>query len=206
MNFHGFYFITDNSLTKQGVAKDVESAIRGGATIVQYREKSKETKPMIEEALKLKKLCEGKAIFLINDRVDVALAVDADGIHLGQTDMGYTTARRLLGDGKIIGVTVHALKEAKEAEAVGADYIGLSPVFATRTKTDAGPAVGLRTLKEVSAGVSIPVVAIGGITLGNARSVMEAGATTLCAISATTGSSVESKVREFSAIIRAHGP
>lgn len=202
MNFSGFYFITDNSLTKSGIAKDVEDAIKGGATIVQYREKSKDTGPMIEEARGIKKICKGKALFLINDRVDVCLAADADGVHLGQSDMSYTTARKLLGE-KIIGVTAHNLKEAKEAEAIGADYIGVSPIFETKTKNDAGMAVGLRTLKEVAEAMSIPVVAIGGIDLSNAKSVMDAGATTLCAISATVGKDVEAEVKKFNEIITA---
>jgi thiamine-phosphate pyrophosphorylase len=202
MNFSGFYFITDNSLTKSGIAKDVEDAIKGGATIVQYREKCKDTGPMIEEALGIKKICKGKALFLINDRVDVCLAVDADGVHLGQSDMSYTTARRLLGE-KIIGVTVHNLKEAKEAEAIGADYLGLSPIFETKMKSDAGKAVGLKTLKEVAEAMSIPVVAIGGIDLSNAKTVMDAGTTTLCAISATVGKDVEKEVKKFNEIITA---
>jgi thiamine-phosphate pyrophosphorylase len=201
MNLKGFYFITDSALTKRDVIEDVKAAIRGGAKVVQYREKSKDTGPMAEEAKRLKEICKGKALFLINDRVDVALAVDADGVHLGQTDMPYGVARRLLGD-KMIGMTVHSLREAKEAEAMGADYVGLSPIFATATKSDAGKAVGLRALKEVCDAVSIPVVAIGGITLENAGDVMEAGATTLCAISATVGDDVEKRVGEFMKIIK----
>ncbi len=202
MNFNGFYFITDSRLSRQGIVRDVEDAIRGGATIIQYREKEKDTGPMIEEAREIKGVCRGKAAFLINDRVDVCLAVDADGLHLGQTDMGYKDARRLLGD-KIIGITVHNLKEAKAAEAMGADYVGVSPIFETKTKADAGPAAGLETLKEIAQNLAIPVVAIGGITLENAKSVMEAGATTLCAMSATIGEDVGRRVRAFTNIINA---
>ncbi len=202
MDFSSFYFITDSSLTKNGIIKDAEAAVRGGATVIQYREKCKDTGLMINEALQIKKLCAEKATFLVNDRVDVALAVDADGVHLGQTDMDYQAARMLLGKGKIIGVTVHSLKEAKEAEARGADYIGLSPIFETKTKRDAGKAAGLKLIGEISKTVSIPIVAIGGINLENARSVIKAGATTLCAISATAGEDVEKKVREFNGIIK----
>lgn len=203
MDFSGFYFITDSGLTKEGVVKDAEAAIRGGATVIQYREKCKDTGFMVEEALKIKKICAGKATFLINDRVDVCLATDADGVHIGQTDMSYSMARKLLGDGKIIGITVHSLKEAKEAEAMGADYIGLSPIFETKTKSDAGKAIGLMALKEVCYAVSIPVVAIGGITLENARDVIVAGAATFCAISAAAGKDVGKKVGEFGKIIKA---
>lgn len=204
MDFGGFYFITDGSLTKNGILKDAEDAIRGGATVIQYREKSKDTDPMVEEALKLKKICAGKALLIVNDRVDVALASGADGVHLGQTDMAYKDARRLLGN-RIIGVTVHNIEEAKRAEAMGADYLGLSPIFKTGTKKDAGPAAGLDFVRQVSESVTIPTVAIGGITPKNARDVMKAGATTLCAISATAGEDVELKVREFTKIIKS-GP
>ena len=204
MNFNGFYFITDSGLSKQGIVKDVEDAIRGGATIVQYREKQKDTGPMVEDARAIKKVCDGKALFLINDRIDVCQAVDAAGVHLGQTDMAYEDARRLLGD-KIIGVTVHNLEEAKAAEAMGTDYVGVSPIFETKTKLDAGPAAGLGTLREIAQILAIPIVAIGGITPDNASSVMEAGATTLCAMSATVGKDVKKSVREFTGVINSYG-
>jgi len=207
MNFHGFYFITDSGLSKNGIIKDVEAAIRGGATIIQYREKCKDIGAMVIEAREIKKVCRGKASLIINDRVDVCLAADADGVHLGQTDMDYQTARKLLGGGKTIGITVHDLKEARAAEAMGADYLGLSPVFETKTKGDAGRAAGLNFVRDVSGAVSIPTVAIGGINLENAVSVMKAGATTLCAISATVGSAdVEKAVREFTEIIINNSP
>jgi thiamine-phosphate pyrophosphorylase len=201
MNFKGFYFITDSSLTTRNIVNDVEEAIKGGATIVQYREKDKDIGPMVEEARAVKKVCDGKATFLINDRVDVCLAVDADGVHLGQMDMDYHTARRLLGD-KIIGVTVHDLEEAKTAEADDADYVGVSPIFHTDTKRDAGPAAGLELIKEVRANIVLPIVAIGGIKLDNTQSVLDAGADTVCAMSATIGDNVEEKVGEFNKLIK----
>jgi thiamine-phosphate pyrophosphorylase len=204
MTYKGFYFITDSSLTKKGIVSDAEAAIKGGATIVQYREKCMDTGPMIDKALQLKDICAGKAALIINDRVDIALAVNADGVHLGQTDMDYKNARRLLGNSKVIGVTVHNLEEAKAAEAMGADYLGVSPVFHTDTKGDAGPAAGLGTLREIRAGTSLPIAAIGGIKLENLREVLDAGADTVCAMSATIGKDVESKVREFSDIISRH--
>ena len=202
MNFNGFYFITDSKLSKRGIVKDVEDAIRGGSRIVQYREKSKDTWPMMKDASAIKNACKGKAMFLINDRVDVCLAVDADGVHLGQSDMPYRKARELLGE-KIIGLTAHNLEEARAAEAIGADYVAVSPIFETKTKGDAGPAVGLDLVREVSKVLAIPIVAIGGINLENAKSVIEAGATTLCAMSATIGVDVERRVRAFTNIINA---
>ncbi len=200
MNFKGFYFITDSGLTKQGIVKDVEDAIGGGATIIQYREKQKDTGPMVEEARAIKEICEGKATFLINDRVDVCLAVGADGAHLGQSDMPYGDARELLGEGRTIGLTAHNLEEAKGAEAIGADYVAVSPVFETKTKSDAGPAAGLDLVKNASEALAIPIVAIGGITPENAGSVMGAGATTLCALSATIGEGTKERVGEFARI------
>ena len=110
-----FYFITDSELSKNGIFSDVENALNTGCKIVQYREKNKSTKDMIEEGNKLRELCDGRAIFLINDRIDIALAVNADGVHIGQKDMSYNFSKKLLGKNKIIGLTVHNLAEALEA-------------------------------------------------------------------------------------------
>ena len=135
------YFITDSKLTKKTVLDDVKAAIAGGVKIVQYREKEKPTKEMVEEAQKIKELCGDDVIFLVNDRIDIALAVDADGVHLGNDDMPYETARKLLGEDKIIGLTIHNVEEAVEAERLGADYVGVSPIFATTTKPDAAAVI-----------------------------------------------------------------
>jgi thiamine-phosphate pyrophosphorylase len=178
----GFYFITDTGLSRAGNVKDVRSALTAGVGIVQYRAKETGTRVMLAEAQELKNLCQG-AIFLINDRVDVALAVDADGVHLGQEDMPYETARRLLGPGKIIGITVSTLTEARSAARQGADYLGVSPIFFTRTKPDAGTPTGLTLLQEIRNSVSLPLAAIGGITHENAPEVIAAGADMICAIS-----------------------
>ncbi len=163
----GYYFITDAALSRRGNMSDVKDALAAGVKIVQYRAKEVGTREMLAEAQELKNLCRG-AIFLVNDRVDVALAVDADGVHLGQEDMPYETARRLLGAGKIIGITVSNLEEARAAARQGADYLGVSPIFFTRTKADAGAPTGLALIKEIRNAVSLPLVAIGGITLANA--------------------------------------
>ena len=178
----GYYFITDTGLSRAGNVKDVRSALAAGVRIVQYRAKETGTRVMLAEATELKGLCRG-AIFLINDRVDVALAVDADGVHLGQEDMPYETARRLLDPGKIIGITVSSLKEALTAARQGADYLGVSPIFFTRTKPDAGTPTGLTLLQEIRNSVSLPLAAIGGITHENAAQVIAAGADMICAIS-----------------------
>jgi thiamine-phosphate pyrophosphorylase len=178
----GYYFITDTGLSRAGNVSDVKNALVAGIKIVQYRAKEAGTRVMLAEALELKRLCRG-ALFLVNDRVDVALAVDADGVHLGQEDLPYDTARRLLGPEKIIGITVSSLDEALAAARRGADYLGVSPIFFTRTKPDAGTPTGLTLLREIRAAVDLPLAAIGGITPENAPEVIDAGADMLCAIS-----------------------
>ena len=179
----GYYFITDPALSRHGNTSDVRDAINAGVKVVQYRNKTASTKEMIDEALLLKKLCK-RVVFIVNDRVDIALAVDADGVHIGNQDMPYTVARRLLGRKKIIGVTVHSAQEAREAEKNGADYLGVSPIFITTTKKDAGRPSGTALIRSIKKICRIPVVAIGGINLKNAPAVIDAGADALCAISA----------------------
>jgi len=178
------YLVTDSGLSKKGTLSDVRNAVEAGCRIVQYREKSRSTKQMVEEASLIKEICRGKAIFLVNDRIDVAMAVDADGVHIGQNDMPISIARQLLGSGKIIGLTVHDLREALEAEREGADYVGLSPIFGTSTKKDAGEGIGPERIREVKDALSIPIVTIGGINKENCVSVVRGGADSLVAISA----------------------
>jgi thiamine-phosphate pyrophosphorylase len=140
---------------------------------------------MVLKAGKIAKLCkEQNALFLVNDRLDIAQAVDADGVHLGQDDMPLKVARKILGSEKVIGITAHNLEEALQAEQDGADYVGVSPIFKTDTKKDAGEPVGIELVKEVKQKVKIPVVAIGGINLENAKQVISAGADAVCVISA----------------------
>ncbi len=197
-----FYFVTDSSLTRKTVIEDVESALKSGVKIIQYREKNKSTREMVEEAALIKEMCARKAIFLINDRVDIALAVEADGVHLGQEDMPYPAARRLLGKNRIIGITAHSAEEAALAEKDGADYIGASPVFDTMTKPDAGKQGGLDLVRAIRKKIKIPVVAIGGIKINNVAAVIEAGADSASAISATIASDdVEKECRRFIEII-----
>ena len=193
----GYYFITDSALSRAGNLSDVENAVRAGVDTVQYRDKSAETGRMYTEAAALRGLCTS-ARLIINDRIDIALAVDADGVHIGQADMPYDAARRILGDDRIIGVTVHNLKEAVAAVDMGADYLGVSPIFATDTKSDAGKPCGLDMLKQIRAAVEIPLVAVGGITLENGPEVVAAGADAICAISAVvTKDDVTAEIRKF---------
>jgi thiamine-phosphate pyrophosphorylase len=195
--------VTDSELSKDGIFSDVKDALRAGCKIVQYREKNKSTKDLIDEAKKLKKICDGKAVFLVDDRFDVALAVDADGIHIGQEDIHFETARMLLGKDKVIGLTVHNLDEAIEAEKLGVDYIGLAPIFKTGTKEDARDPIGTEMIEIVRKNVSLPIVAVGGIKKENIKDVMEAGADSVVSIHAVLKSNdVYNEVSEFIRIIK----
>jgi thiamine-phosphate pyrophosphorylase len=180
------YLVTDAGLSRgRSHLSIVEAAVRGGVTIVQYREKNASTRRMIEEASGLCRLCRAAGIsFIVNDRLDVALAVDADGVHVGQDDMPASLARRLLGRKKTLGVSAGSVEEALEAVDDGADYIGASPVFSTPTKPDAPPPLGIEGLRRITEAVRIPVVAIGGINPGNAAAMREAGAAGIAVVSA----------------------
>lgn len=197
------YFITDSRLTRKTVLEDVKSAIRAGVKIIQYREKGEGAGDMIKEAKGISELCKkNNVLFIINDRVDIALAVDADGVHLGNKDMTYSIARKILGSKKIIGLTVHNIREAVEAERIGADYVGVSPIFETKTKLDAGRPAGLKLIKDIKKAIKIPFVAIGGINENNLGSVIEAGARSIAAISAiVTKDNVEKECKKFREVI-----
>ncbi len=198
----GYYFITDASLSRAGNVSDVKAAVAAGVKVVQYREKQADTRKMYEEALKLRKICK-HITFLVNDRMDLALAAAADGVHLGQDDLPYAAARKILGKQKIIGLTVHTVKEARQAQKLGADYLGVSPIFATHTKADAGEPKGVALIKQIRKQVSIPIIAIGGITLANAGEVIRAGADGLCAISAVvTKHDVRGEIERFQNLFR----
>lgn len=198
MKIRGYYFITDAKLSLAGNISDVKNALKAKVSVVQYRNKDASTQQIYEEALKLKAMCAGRALFLINDRVDIALAVDADGVHIGTDDMPYQTARRLLGKKKIIGVTVHNINEAKEAQGSGADYVGASPIFITDTKPDAGVPAGIDLVKKIKKIISVPIIAIGGINLDNAEEIILAGADGICAVSAVlTKLDVAAEIERF---------
>jgi thiamine-phosphate pyrophosphorylase len=179
----GYYFITDDKLSLNGSEHDVLCACKAGVGFIQYRNKTSNTREFFESALRLKRLC-SKAKFIINDRLDIALAVDADGLHIGQQDLPIKLCRKIFGKKKIIGVSVSSLEEAKEAIISSVDYLGVGPVFATATKKDAFAEIGLDLIKKIKKKFDIPIVAIGGITLENALDVIAAGADAICAISA----------------------
>jgi thiamine-phosphate pyrophosphorylase len=198
----GYYFVTDTQLSRAGNVSDVKSAVAAGVKVVQYRRKEAAAAVLYDEAMALRKICRG-SLFLINDRVDIAMAVDADGVHLGQDDLPLLVARSLLGPYKVIGVTVHSVAEARRAKTLGADYLGVSPIYATQTKPDAGPPAGLELIRRIKAAVELPLVAIGGIHLGNASEVVRAGADALCAISAVvTSNDAGAEIRKFQSLFR----
>lgn len=162
-----------------------ELAIAGGADTIQLRQKTGSTRALIETARQIQGLCrKAGATFIVNDRVDVAIAAGADGVHLGQDDFPIPLARSLLGEGAIIGGSAGTLEEAQKCLTEGADYVGFGPVYETTSKNDAGPVAGLELLKEIAGRIPLPIVAIGGITTENMTDVIKAGAHGIAVISA----------------------
>lgn len=158
------YLVTDrNCLQQQTLEQAVEQAILGGVTLVQLREKAIASKEFYERALRIKAICHHYNVpLLINDRVDIALAVEADGVHIGQSDLPCGVVRQILGKDKIIGVSARTAQQAIQAQADGADYLGVGAMFATSTKQDA-KTVSVETLNDIRQSVTLPIVAIGGI-------------------------------------------
>lgn len=158
------YAVTNSKLiSKKPLIEQVESALKGGITCLQLREKNLDEESFLKRAIEIKKLCERYGVpLIINDNVNVAIQSRADGVHVGQEDMELSEVRKLVGDNMIIGVSAHTVEEAKEAEAGGADYLGVGAIYETTTKPDA-TFVSLNELKKICKSVKIPVVAIGGI-------------------------------------------
>ena len=163
----------------------VRAAVNGGATVVQLREKNCSTREFIEQALAVKDFLKARRVpLIVNDRLDVAQAVQADGVHLGQTDMPLELAKGILGDSMIIGISAESLKDAIAAEKGGADYLGVSPIYATPTKTDTAPPLGPAGLREIRKAVRLPLVGIGGLNRENAAEVIRSGADGVAVVSA----------------------
>lgn len=179
------YLVTDRDLLgERDLPQSIELGIQGGVTLVQLREKSVSTREFLELALSVKEITSHYRIpLIINDRLDIALAVDADGLHVGQDDFPMLIARELLGPDKIIGVSASTLAEALLAQQQGADYLGVGAVFSTPTKTD-GPRASLQELELIKKSVTIPVVAIGGINETNLQQVMATGIDGVSVVSA----------------------
>lgn len=190
------YLVTDKSDDVEKFLKTIEEAIKGGVSVVQIREKTADTLDFYNLALKVKEITQKYDVpLIINDRVDVALAIDADGVHVGQSDMPCDVTRALVGPDKIVGVSAATIEEARKAESDGADYIGTGAVFPTATKDDA-PKITKKDLKEIVESINIPVVAIGGITLDNAHELTDTGIAGLSVVSAIMSSENPKKSSE----------
>lgn len=179
------YPVIDSSIvTLDKIGKTAQAIIDGGAKILQLRAKKLSSGEFLEAARIIRKITKDKgAIFIVNDRVDIALLTDADGVHLGQDDLPVKEARRLLGNNKIIGYSTHNLREALESKKLPVDYISFGPIFATKTKEDAQTPKGLKGLDEARKAVKIPIVAIGGITETNMAHVLKQGVESVAMIS-----------------------
>ncbi|MBD3161198.1 MAG: thiamine phosphate synthase [Candidatus Eisenbacteria bacterium] len=172
------HILTDTELQdRYSHAELTARAIRGGAEAIQLRRKQGTTRDRISEAVAVHAICRRKAIpLIVNDRIDVAIAADAEGVHLGRSDFPIPLAREILGPHRWIGGSAATLEEAREAWRDGADYVGFGPVFATGSKTDASPATGIEALRTVASASPVPILAIGGVTEANLPELLEAGA------------------------------
>lgn len=179
----GLYCVIDSAWVELSVAGHwAGKLVEAGVEIIQLRAKDDGSRAVLEAACAVRAATKGKALFIVNDRLDIALLSGADGVHLGQDDIPLSEARRLMPSG-IIGVSTHNLEEAREAESFGADYISFGPIFQTKTKKDADIPKGLEGLRALAPNIGIPIVAIGGITADSAVPVLEAGASSVAIIS-----------------------
>jgi thiamine-phosphate pyrophosphorylase len=201
------YVITDRHVAgDRSILEVVRATIQGGVTVVQFREKTATTREMVELGRALHAITQPADVpLIVNDRLDVALAIDAEGVHVGQDDMPAALARQLIGPNRILGVSAGIVEEARQAERDGADYLGVGDVYGTPTKPDAGTPIGIAGLAKITQAVSVPVVAIGGITLNNVAAVIEAGAVGVAVISTIVGAAnPEAAARRLREIVGAY--
>lgn len=193
------YLITDRRFLRgRSLNESVEAAILGGVTAVQVREKDISSRQFFEISRSVKQITDYYGVpLIINDRIDIAQAVDAAGVHLGQSDLHMPVARKILGEEKIIGISAGNAAEAAEAEKHGADYVGIGAVFPTGSKSDADDPIGIEGLKDAVSSITIPSVAIGGINSDNARSVFGTGVNGISVISAILNSEDIRKAAEI---------
>jgi len=194
------YAVTDRSwLDGETLESAVEKALKGGATFMQIREKELDAEKFLEEAKKIKELCKKYHVpFVVNDNVDIAIAVDADGVHVGQNDMEAGNVRELIGRDKILGVSVQTVEQAVLAKKRGADYLGVGAVFPTGSKADADY-VSRDTLKEICEAVNIPVVAIGGI---NRENIMELSGSGICGVAVISAIFAQTDIEKAAAELK----
>ncbi|MDD1681609.1 MAG: thiamine phosphate synthase [Methanoregula sp.] len=202
---YDLYVITDRQIARglshSGIARLV---IEGGADVVQLRDKGLPCRDLFAAACEIRKITrEAGVLFIVNDRIDIAIASGAEGVHLGQDDLPLREARRIAPAGFIIGVSVGCVAEAVAAETGGASYVALSPIFPTASKEDAGHGHGIEVLREICSAVALPVIAIGGITRKNAPQVVAAGAEGVAVISSVVGQpDISDAARQMKAIVR----
>lgn len=185
--YWSLYVITDESMGRgRDHAEIALSAIAGGADVIQLRDKTASSRKLYEAAMAIRRLTWNNNVpFIVNDRLDLALACRADGLHVGQSDLPAAVARRLLGKTRILGVSAESIEQARQAIKDGADYLGVGPIFEARTtKSDAGAPIGLELLAHIRATTPLPIIAIGGINARNAAQVIQAGASGIAVISA----------------------
>jgi thiamine-phosphate pyrophosphorylase len=183
---YSLYLVTDRGLARgRSNFEIVKAAVDGGATVVQLREKDCSTREFIEQAFAVTDFLKARRVpLIINDRLDIAQAVKADGVHLGQTDMPLAMAKDILGDSMIIGISAESLEDAIAAEKGGADYLGVSPIYTTPTKTDTALPIGLAGLRQIRKAVKLPLVGIGGLNRDNSAAVIRSGADGVAVVSA----------------------
>lgn len=201
---YSLYLVTDRGLAGgRSTLEIISAAVNGGVSVVQLREKDCSTRDFIEQVLTIKEFLKTRGVpLIINDRVDVAQAVNADGVHLGQTDMPLEMAKGILGESMIIGISAESLQDAIEAEKGGADYLGVSPIYATPTKTDTAPPLGLEGLREIRKTVKLPLVGIGGLNKDNSADVIRYGADGVAVVSAIVAAEdPEAAARELKHVI-----
>lgn len=194
------YVLVDKKLLGERKVEDVvKQLIRTGVQMIQYRDKYSDDSEFLKEATKIKKILrKPNVLYIINDRVDIALLIDADGVHVGQSDLPVAVARKLLGKNKIIGTSAENIKQAKMAQKEGADYVGLGPIFYTTTKENIPQPVGLDLIKQAKKKLKIPFFPIGGINLDNLDSIISAGAKRVAVASAIICSpNISDTTREF---------
>ncbi len=200
------YLVTEEKLSAENTLNIVKKAVEAGIDVIQLREKNKTKREKYNIGIKIKKIIGDRNVsFIVNDDVDLVLALDADGVHLGNSDLPVKIARKLLGKNKIIGKSTHNLKQSIKAEKDGADYIGFGSVFDTNSKKldENRKSLGLKNLQKISKSVDIPIIAIGGINLENIKEVIEAGANSAAVISAITQSkNIRKKISKFNDIIQ----
>ncbi|MBV8821307.1 MAG: thiamine phosphate synthase, partial [Ktedonobacteraceae bacterium] len=190
---------------ERDIVRVASAAIDGGATVIQLRDKKASTRLLVEQGLALRKLTHERGVlFIVNDRIDVALAVDADGAHIGQgDDMPVQMARQLLGPQRILGVSAGNLTEAAAAVAADADYLSIGPICSTRAKADAGPAIGTHLIAELATRYTTPLIGIGGITATNAAEVLRTGAIGVAVITAVVSADdITAATRELATALR----